>query len=128
MVGRLTMLEPHRQTDIAALVPYFRDRVVLVLRDLVAAGWDPRVFEAYRSVERQKWLYAAGRTRDTGHPPVTWTRHSRHQVGKAVDIISRSQGWRSQRFFDALKTAARKHQLHLLDADRCHIEWRGGQT
>jgi len=119
------LIEPRRQTDIDALVPYVRDCVVLVLRDLSAAGWDPFVIEVLRSEARQTWLYGIGRTHSLRRRPVTWTHHSLHLVGKAVDIISQSHGWTSLSFFEALKTAAWAHGLHVNATDRCHVEWRG---
>ena len=42
------------------------------------------VTEAKRSIERQRYLYAQGRTRPG--KVVTWTLHSRHIVGEAFDI------------------------------------------
>jgi hypothetical protein len=51
--------------------------------------------------------------------------HSKHQVGKAVDIISRSLLWDSPTFYIALGKAARKHGLHQASHEPCHIEWIG---
>ena len=51
------------------------------------------VTESYRSAMRQKYLWAFGRRDYPGtpeneffRPKVTWTTHSRHQDGMAVDV------------------------------------------
>jgi hypothetical protein len=119
------MIEPYRQTSLELLVPYVRDRINLVLLDMVMTGWDPRVFETLRSERRQLWLYGIGRTHSLGRRPVTWTLHSLHLVGKAVDIISAHHLWDSPDFFEALDQAARTHGLHTLPSERCHVQWEG---
>jgi len=110
--------EPKRQTDLAGLKPAFRAKVVTLLDNMQAKGWDPVVFEARRSAERQAWLYGISRTHHLKSRPVTWTRTSKHQAGVAVDIISQEHGWSNHQFFDALKREAVKLALH---------DYRGGQ-
>ncbi len=120
------MKEPPRITDIDSLEPYVAGRVRRILDRLTRQGWDPVVFEARRTPERQEWLYGIGRTHSRHRRPVTFTRSSRHLVGKAVDIVSRSKGWSDPKFFDALKEAAEAEGMAVPFAwDRAHAEWRG---
>jgi len=57
--------------------------------------------------------------------PVTWTMHSRHIVGKAVDIISGEGGWNDPAFFDALSEEANISGCVVLTMERCHVQWDG---
>ena len=117
------MAEPKRVNDIDALVPYVASRVRTVLARMEARGFDPIVFESRRSLARQLWLYAQGRTRPG--PKITWTLASKHLSGKAVDIISRSKGWNWDEFYRALAEEGRKVDLHPIPQEGCHLEWRG---
>lgn len=59
---------------------------------LKAAKLDFRVWEAYRSQERQDYLYAQGRTREG--TIVTWTKHSKHTKRRAVDFVHTHKYWK----------------------------------
>lgn len=119
------MREPRRNKDIDSLVPYVAERVNKILAAMEGRGFDPVVFEARRSEVRQKWLYGIGRTHDLNRKPVTWTLKSKHLVGKAADIISKSRFWNWPEFFCALREEANKQGMHVLRSEQCHIEWRG---
>jgi len=119
------MTEPKRNTDTNSLVPYVKDRVQKLLVAMKARGYEPIIFEALRSDERQAWLYGIGRTHQKNRKPVTFTLKSKHIDGKACDIISRSKLWNDPRFFTALKQEANKVGLYTLSFERCHLEWRG---
>jgi len=119
------MTEPTREIAISSLVPYVASRVNAVLVAMRARGFDPVVFEARRSQERQDWLYGVGRTHSLNRKPVTWTHNSKHLVGKAADIISKSRLWSWPEFYRALKEEANRAGLSVLNAEQCHIEWRG---
>lgn len=116
---------PKRNADIESLVGWLRPRVRAILLGMRERGFDPFVVEARRTVKRQKWLFGIGRTHHTWQRPVTWTLRSKHLVGKAVDIASRSRGWHWREFFDALGEEAKKQAMYQFRRDRCHIEWRG---
>lgn len=126
-----TPREPKAQRDLAGLWPPFRAKVELLLAALRAKHCDPVIVEARRTKERQAWLYGVGRTHHIGQRPVTWTMKSRHLVGKAADIISKSKGYDSPQFFAALKREALKLGLRDyrgetdFDADRAHVQWGG---
>ena len=122
------MKEPPMVRDLNQLQPYLIDRVKRILNRMEARGFDPVVVETRRTLARQTWLYGVGRWHSRNRKPVTQTMLSKHLVGKAVDIASRSHGWRSKAFFDALKQEANREGMArpFDDWDQAHIEWRGG--
>lgn len=61
------------------------------------------VIEGLRTRERQAELYAIGRTKP-GHP-VTWTMHSRHCDGMAVDVGPVPLDWKDRKAFLAVAGA-----------------------
>ena len=66
----------------------FLQKVNLFLADAKSQGYNIEVFEGFRTLERQKELYAIGRPPTIEHPrPVTWTMNSMHLTGQAVDIV-----------------------------------------
>jgi hypothetical protein len=116
--------EPKRCADIRSLWEPFRRKVERLLDRLTERGFDPIIFEAVRTRERQEWLYGYGRTHHKHSKPVTWTMNSRHLSGKAVDIISKSKLWNWPEFYAALKTEARRLGLATIPQEGCHVEWR----
>ena len=81
------MNEPARNSDPALLHPVFRRKARELLDALAKEGIAFRLFEGYRSPERQQYLYAQGRTRPgaivTKARP--WTSY--HQYGLAGDFV-----------------------------------------
>jgi peptidoglycan L-alanyl-D-glutamate endopeptidase CwlK len=63
-----------------AIDPYVREFKLQMEEE----GARVRIGEVRRSVERQRQLYAQGRT--TPGPVVTWTLHSKHIRGRAFDF------------------------------------------
>ena len=117
------MSEPKRNKDLHSLEPYVRDRVEAMMAAMRSRGFDPVVFEARRSLERQRWLYGIGRTHSKTRKPVTWTMKSKHIHGKACDIVSASRLWDWPEFFVALRQEARKVGLTTLSFEACHVQW-----
>lgn len=123
-------IEPPRQHDLSVCAPLFASAVTGVLAALSAQGFDPIVYEAVRSDERQVWLYGFGRDYDDGRGIVTHaqtTTNGWHGYGLAADIISAAHGWDSGAFFDALRIAAESHGLTSGSSwrmqDRPHVQW-----
>lgn len=59
-------VEPPRIDDVERLRPYVAFRAGVVVATMKAVGRPVRIIETARSIERQAWLYAAGRTRSSG--------------------------------------------------------------
>lgn len=78
-------LGPGQQRDMNLLHPTFRPRIERWLAKARSAGFNVRVTETFRTMERQRWLYASGRSRPG--PIVTNTLKSSHRMGIAVDIV-----------------------------------------
>ena len=134
-----------RYNSINGLQPYLRDRVKRIMKNMRRKGYDPILFETYRSPERQLYLYGKGRTikqmlkfwRNVSYSQakkytnpkakiVTYTPLATyHGVGKAADIISKKRLWNWPAFFDALKFEAAKEGMKTLIFERCHIQWGG---
>ncbi len=71
--------------SIDSLHPAAQKACRLFLEECKKEGLDIFLTETYRSPDRQKWLYAQGRTRFPG-PIVTWTLNSNHMSKLAWDI------------------------------------------
>ncbi len=107
--------EPPADHSFKKLAPGFARRLNAMIADLQTRGFDPVISEAFRSDERQAWLYGFGRDYDDGRGVVTNAptgAHSWHRYGTAVDIISAKDGWDApKRFWDALGSAALRQGL-----------------
>ena len=83
--------------------------VDIVREALALSTVDFKVIEGVRTPERQKTLYAQGRT--TAGPIVTWTLNSNHFVNKstgfghAVDILPAPYDWKDTKPFDEVAKA-----------------------
>ncbi|MGX9357453.1 glycosyl hydrolase 108 family protein [Roseobacteraceae bacterium S113] len=77
-----------RDGDISRLHPAIRDRVAAIQKKLNDEGIPFRVFEAFRTPQRQAYLWNKGRNGNPG-PKVTWVGpwRSIHQYGLAVDFV-----------------------------------------
>ena len=117
--------------DLTKLDPAFRRKLEAVIKDLAEHGLKLFVTEGFRSLERQQWLYAQGRTR-TG-PLVTncdgILHQSAHQFGWAADVAFRgaklyppgeSPAWK------LLASSAKAHEIcwggNWRFKDRPHLE------
>lgn len=89
--------------------------------------FDVMLIEGLRSAARQAELWAQGRT--TPGKQVTWTKHSKHQDGEAVDLapinVDGSIDWANFDKFAsihaALVTAAKSHGIGI----RWGADWDG---
>jgi peptidoglycan LD-endopeptidase CwlK len=137
------MTTAHRDLD--ALHPPFRSKVEAVITDLGhyaerhMPGYRWVVAEGYRSVARQQWLYAQGRTRPgriATHRDGVNSR-SNHQSSIAVDFAPSKRNEKGRWVLDYsiddahwnyLGHLARKHGLvwggdWKTFVDRPHVEW-----
>lgn len=84
-----------KERDLAQLHPQMRERVEQLVQQTEAAGLTFRIYEAFRTPERQQWLFAQGRTRmDGGIVTKARAWESFHQFGLGVDLVLfGSGGW-----------------------------------
>lgn len=88
------------------------------------APFDVQVLEGVRTVERQKELFAIGRTKPG--KVVTWTMASKHLTGEAVDlapIINKAIPWDDEAKFLELGTAMFKAAKELGVKIRWGYDW-----
>ena len=108
------------------------DLIRVVERAIQLSRQDFTVLEGVRTLERQKQLYAQGRTKPG--PKVTWTLNSRHFVdpkpgyGHAVDLAPFPIDWSDLTKFDAISRAMFDAAKELGIAIRWGADWdRDGQ-
>ena len=76
-----------RDTDISHLHPDLRVRVERVLSRLTAGGMPFRLFEGFRTPQRQHYLWEQGRVRPGAKVTNARPWESLHQYGLAVDLV-----------------------------------------
>jgi peptidoglycan L-alanyl-D-glutamate endopeptidase CwlK len=81
------MIEPPRNSDPACLHPLFREKARALLAALSSEGIPFRLFEGFRSPERQQYLYTQGRTRPGAIVTKARPWMSYHQYGLAGDFV-----------------------------------------
>ena len=91
------MTSPPIDRSLDGLHPLFRAALAAWLAEAAdqVRHVDFRVTEGRRTLDRQRWLYAQGRTPPHDRSPtVTWTLDSRHRWGLAADVamIRRASG------------------------------------
>jgi len=122
--GNLPMI-----TDINALHPYFRDKVIALISTCKAKGIELAVVETYRTHAKQNEYKAMGKhyTRSSGGK-------SKHQYGLAIDVVPLIDSvaqWENVRLWRkvgligeqlGLRWGGRWRSLY----DPGHFEWTGG--
>ena len=111
------------KTSLARLQGVDETLVNVVKRAIEISEVDFTVMEGVRTMERQRELYAQGRT--APGKIVTWTMKSRHIEGKAVDLVPYPLDWNDLEKFnkikDAMFQAARELDVNL----RWGADWDG---
>lgn len=111
------------KTSLARLQGVDETLVNVVKRAIEISEVDFTVMEGVRTLERQRELYAQGRT--APGKIVTWTMKSRHIEGKAVDLVPYPLDWNDLDKFnkikDAMFQAARELDVNL----RWGADWDG---
>ena len=111
------------KTSLARLKGVDECLVKVVMRAIEISEVDFTVLEGLRSLERQRELYAQGRT--APGKIVTWMMNSRHVEGKAVDLVPSPVDWNDLEKFnkikDAMFQAAREIDVNL----RWGADWDG---
>lgn len=91
------------KTSLARLKGVDEQLVNIVKRAIEISEVDFTVLEGVRTLDRQRELYAQGRT--APGKIVTWTMKSRHIEGKAVDLVPYPLDWNDLDKFDKIKNA-----------------------
>ena len=111
------------KTSLARLKGVDECLVKVVKRAIEISEIDFTVMEGVRTLDRQRELYAQGRT--APGKIVTWTMKSRHIEGKAVDLVPYPLDWNDIEKFnkikDAMFQAAREQDVNL----RWGADWDG---
>ena len=111
------------------LAPFFAQRLTSAIDACVADGYLIRLFEGFRSVERQRWLYASGRTRLGSIVTHAKGGQSWHQYGTACDVVGYSSGhWDWSIDYDKIDAIFKDHGFESLKFERAHKQIRGGLT
>jgi peptidoglycan L-alanyl-D-glutamate endopeptidase CwlK len=104
---------PYRLSDRSKrnLIGVHPDMVAVVTRAIEISPADFMVIEGVRTPERQKELYAQGRTKPGKR--VTWTLNSNHfkqsdGFGRAVDLLPEPYDWKDPGQFDKVARAMRE--------------------
>ena len=107
-----------RQSSLGFLAPSFRVSVEHLLQMMEARGHDPVIFETLRlpSVQAEYFRRKTSRQRDV--------LRSMHGHGGAVDVISKSKGWKfSQEWKDDLKEVCATLQLTCGGLWKNPVDW-----
>lgn len=110
--------------SLAALDPQLQEKLARVMtRVRQETGHDVSVNETFRTQARQNQLFAQGRS--TAGQVVTWTQHSKHTEGRAVDVVL-DGGAAGSDAYRALQRIATEEGLATLGPrDPGHLELRG---
>lgn len=112
------------------LHPTFRQSLTQLLDKAAADGLPFKVFEAFRTPERQRWLYEQGRVRPGSVVTKAQPWGSFHQYGLAADLVLFINGqwtWSDQgslgSYWRRLPQLASEVGLRTLDWEAPHVEW-----
>jgi len=115
-----------RKKKLASLEPEFRAKVEAMLAELEAAGFQPKIFYAWRSVAIQRELKRKGRSK------VDFSFHNAQLPdgtprALAVDIVDKRWGWgelaKTRGFWSALGAAAHDQELYWGGSWRSFKDW-----
>ena len=111
------------KTSLARLQGVDETLVNVVKRAIEISEVDFTVLEGVRTLERQRELYAQGRT--APGKIVTWTMKSRHIEGKAVDLVPYPLDWNDLEKFNKIKDAMFQAAKELDVNLRWGADWDG---
>ena len=132
--------------DLSKIAPKLREYALEIVHEMEMDGFDPLLFEAVRTKERQWWIFGTGRDAKTltdlkipaeyawvtsGYRASNASSHlvSVHGHGLALDCISKSKLWNApEGFWTALGAAVKKRGLTWGGAwkspvDFPHFQW-----
>lgn len=119
-----------RLRGVELLHPLFRTALQQLLALLAAEDRPFRVFEAFRTPERQRWLYEQGRSRPGSIVTKALPWQSFHQYGLGADLVLFVGGqwtWSDagplRAHWQRLPVLARQVGLRTLTWEAPHVEW-----
>lgn len=121
----MSIEKPSRNLNL--LAPFFQDLLLDALAECKAAGLNIEVFEAYRSPQRQDWLYTQGRTRSG--KKVTYAKgwESWHNVSLAADLVFyKDKRWSWDGDYKAVHKIFEAKGFETLDFEAPHVQITGG--
>lgn len=117
--------------DLQSLHPYFRDKILLLIKNCKAKGIELAIVESYRTHAKQAEYYGMGKkyTRSIGGK-------SKHQYGLAVDVVPMVDSvavWDNVILWKKIGIEGEKLGLRWggrwkSPYDPAHFEWSGGMT
>ena len=121
-----------RYSELDLLHPTVRTAVEQILAQLAAENIPFRLFESYRTPERQRALYAQGRTAPGNRVTKAMPWSSYHQYGLAADFVlfidgnwSWETGGAYRRYWERLHELGRAHGLEPLSWELPHLQYTG---
>ena len=111
------------KTSMSRLKGVDEQLVNIVKRAIEISDVDFTVLEGVRTLERQRELYAQGRT--APGKIVTWTMKSKHIEGKAVDLVPYPLDWNDLEKFNKIKDAMFQAAKELDVNLRWGADWDG---
>jgi D-alanyl-D-alanine carboxypeptidase len=122
----MSLDQPSR--DLHLLYPRFAHKVGRAIIAANSAGFPVAVFEAWRSPQRQDYLYAQGRTREGKIVTKAQAWQSWHQYGVATDVALLVKGKWSWDFDPAKVAPFFTHEglTSLAPFEQCHFQLTNG--
>ncbi len=125
-----------RYTSLELIHPKVREKVVSLIDDLAAEDIPMKIFESYRSPERQQKLHDQGRRGPDAHKPIVSNAEpweSYHQYGLAVDMVIDKAGvnpWETgtaetRAWWKRYHELAEKNGLEPLSFELPHVQLKG---
>lgn len=121
-----------RDVDPFHFHPVFRDRLAAVVRTLESEGIPFRVFEGWRSPQRQQYLWDQGRTRPGAIVTKARAWESYHQYGIGADLVLFENGqwsWESggerAAWWGRMQQVGREAGLEALSFELPHLQLAG---
>lgn len=115
--------------DFGSLAPFFAEKLKAALIEVRLGGYPVDIFEAYRSPDRQEWLYQQGRDRPGKIVTNAKPWQSFHQYGLAVDIVGKIKGrWDWSIDYDRITEIMNRHGFENLSWEKPHFQMTAGLT
>lgn len=113
--------------DLGPLAPFFREKLLLAMKECKDRGFNVEIFEGWRSPDRQDWLWEQGRVRPGKIITGAKAWQSWHQYGLAVDMVAKVKGrWDWSIDYDPIIAIMKAHGFENLSFEKVHFEITGG--